>query len=426
MRVLVLGSGAKDHAITWWLSRSCLISGLFVASGNYCTPDIATKLSDVDPSSAEEVYQACVDNLIDLVIVGTEAPLLTGVISYLEERGISVFGAPSRSVKLEDDKAFSRAFADRHGITTPKRSFFSDIDQLKVYLERHSGDDFLIKSNTISPSRETLHTKDTDALVDYANHLLQKGPVLLEEFIHGHSVTLTILLDKNGYLALPLCAEYTWRGLDDITPTGGMGAICPVPISDISREAIREKIVKPTLYGLKVEQLAYKGVLTFSIILRSPDDPVLVDYHVRFNDPATQAFVPIIRNDLGDICMKMQENRINEVKLSTTDDFTIAVVLASEGYPLHTALGRRVEGLSPIKRTCIVNTAVVFSGAIDDDGEGNAVTTGGRNVTVVGRAKSIEEANRMAYETIQSLKLEGGWYREDIGNRYFANDKYKW
>ena len=426
MRILVLGSGAKDHALTWWLSRSCLISGLFVASGNYCTPDIATKLSDVDPSDKEAVYKACIDHKIDLVIVGTEAPLLTGVISYLEERNISVFGAPSRSVKLEDDKAFSRAFTDRHGITTPKRSFFSDIDQLRIYLERHHGEDFLIKSNTISPSRETLHTQDTDALIDYAGYLLQKGPVLLEEFIHGHAVTLTVLLDNNGYLALPICAEYTWRGIDDITPTGGMGAICPVPINEISSRAIVEKILNPTLYGLKVEQLAYKGVLTFSIILRAPDDPVLVDYHVRFNDPATQAFVPIIRNDLVDICMKMQQNRINEVKLQTTDDFTIAVVLASEGYPLHTATGRRVEGLSPLKRTYVQGGTVVFSGAIDDDGEGHPVTTGGRNVTVVGKAKSIEEANRKAYETIQSLRLEGGWYREDIGNRYFANDKYKW
>lgn len=426
MRVLVLGSGAKDHAITWWLSRSCFISGLFVASGNYCTPDIACKLNDVDPSDKEAVYKACIDHKIDLVVVGTEAPLLSGVIAYLNERGITVFGAPARSVKLEDDKAFSRAFADRHGIPTPKRSFFSDIDQLRKYLELHSGDDFLIKSNSISPSRETLHTKDTAALVEYAEYLLQKGPVLLEEFIHGHSVTLTILLDNNGYLALPICAEYTWRGINDTTPTGGMGAICPVPINDISKRAIVERIVNPTLYGLKVEQLAYKGVLTFSIILRSPDDPVLVDYHVRFNDPATQAFVPIIKNDFLDICMKMQQNRLNEVKLDTTDDFTIAVVLASEGYPLHTATGRRVYGLSPLKRTYIEDSSVVFSGAIDDDGNGNPITTGGRNVTVVGKAKSMEEANRKAYETIQSLKLEGGWYREDIGNRYFANDGYKW
>lgn len=419
MRVLVLGSGAKDHAITWWLSRSCLISGLFVASGNYCTPDIAVKLDDVSPSDKEAVYKACIDNRIDFVLVGTEAPLLSGVIEYLNERGIETFGAPSRSIKLEDDKAFSRAFTDRHNIPTPRRSLFSDLEMLERYLVKHKGEDFIIKSNNISPSRETLHTTDTEALVKYAARLLEKGPVLLEEFVDGEAMTVTILLDNNGYLTLPLCAEYTWKNRNDNTPTGGMGAICPVPIRDNTRQAIKEKILMPTLYGLKVEQLAYKGVLTFSLVLTGPEDPVLVDYHVRFNDPATQAFVPIIQNDMIDIYMKMKENRVSEVELKTSDDFTVAVVLASEGYPLNTITGREVKGLTAIKRATIDRHPIVFSGAVDDDGTGRAVTTGGRNITVVGLGKSIEHANQEAYRTINGLYLEGGWFREDIGNKYF-------
>lgn len=418
MRVLVLGSGAKDHAMTWWLSKSRLISGLFVAPGNYCTSDIATKLSEVDPSDAEQVYQACLEHDIDLVFVGTEAPLLTGVIGYLSKKGIATFGAPAKAIKLEDDKAFSRDFTDRHNIPTPRRSFFADCEQLEKYLLRHQGTEFIIKSNNISPSRETLHSTDTDALIRYARHLLQKGPVLLEEYIPGTPITATILLDNKGYISLPIVSEYTKRMKNDNTPTGGMGAICPVPISDKVRTAIREKVISPTLYGMKVEQLSYRGVLTLSIIVKEDDEPVLVDYHVRFNDPAAQAFVPLMETDLLDILKAINEDRIMDMKLEVNDDFTVAVVLASEGYPLKTMTGRPVEGLTSLKRVNMEGRAVMFCGAVDGE-EGHPATTGGRTITIVGRGKSLQEANASAYATISSLKLEGGWYREDIGNKYF-------
>lgn len=421
MRVLVLGSGAKDHAMTWWLSKSCFISGLFVARGNYCTPDIAEKLTDIDPSDAQSVYSACLKYAIDLVFVGTEAPLLSGVIEYLNERGIKTFGAPSKSIKLEDDKAFSRNFTDRHNIPTPRRSLFADIGQMEKYLLRHKGEEFIVKSNNISPSRETLSSKDTDKLLNYAKGLLQKGPVFLEEFVPGLPITATILLDKNSYLMLPIVSEYTRKAEDEDVPTGGMGAICPVPIKEDIEDEIREKIIDPTLYGMKVEQLSYRGVLTFSIIIKEDGSPILVDYHVRFNDPAAQAFVPLINNDLLTILYAMNADKLNTIELSTSDDFTVAVVLASEGYPEDTKIGRVLKGLTHIKRTEIIKRPLIFCGAVDTDEEGLPRTIGGRTVTVVGKAKSIEEANKRAYKVIESFHLEGGWYRKDIGEKFFES-----
>ena len=421
MRVLVLGSGAKDHAMTWWLSKSCFISGLFVARGNYCTPDIAEKLEEVDPSDGESVYSACQSHAIDLVFVGTEAPLLSGVIEYLNERGIKTFGAPSKSIKLEDDKAFSRTFTDRHNIPTPRRSLFADIEQMEKYLIRHKGNEFIVKSNNISPSRETLSSSDTGKLLEYARKLMQKGPVLLEEFIPGLPITATILLDKKNYIVLPIVSEYTKRYEEDDVPTGGMGAICPVPIKEDIAEAIKERIISPTLYGMKVEQLSYRGVLTFSIIIKDNREPILVDYHVRFNDPAAQAFVPLINNDFLDILMAMNRDELSKIKLETSDDFTVAVVLASEGYPMETKTGRTVEGLTHIKRAGMTTRPLVFCGAVDADKNGLPVSTGGRAITVVGKAKSIEEANKEAYRTLEGIHMEGGWFRTDIGNRFFQN-----
>ena len=398
MRVLVLGSGAKDHAIARWFNRSCLISALFVAPGNYCTEKFAINLPMVDPASPESVYEACRLHDIDFVFIGTEAPLFTGVVEALAEKGIEVFGAPSASVKIEGNRSFSRAFTSRHNIPVPRNSLFTDSEALERYLIRHSGEHFIIKSNTITPSRVMLDSSDTEALINYAGYLFQKGPVLLEEYIPGIPVTVTLLVDKNGYLQLPIVSEYTKANRANKTPTGGMGAICPVPVPEEQLEAIREEIIEPTLYGMKCERLAYKGVLTLSIKIRHDNmRPVLVDYHVRFNDPATQAMIPIIKTDLVSILYAMRRDEVSSIRLETEDECTVAVVLASPGYPVKPEIGQRVKGLTNAFLGDYAEKPDVFCGAIQKNRNDEAVTTGGRNLTVVGKGINLEEANKKAY-----------------------------
>ncbi len=420
MRVLVLGSGAKDHAIARWFSRSSMISALYVAPGNYCTGRFAINLPLVDPAVPESVYDACRLYDIDFVFIGTEAPLFTGVVEYLEERGIEVSGAPSESIKLEGNKSFSRAFTSRHNIPVPKNSLFTDIDSLEKYLRRHTGEHFIIKSNSITPSRVMLDSSDTEALIDYAKNLFMRGPVLLEEYISGIPVTVTLLLDKSGYLTLPFVSEYTRVNKANKTPTGGMGAICPVPLSDEMISRIKEEIIDPTLYGLKCERLLYKGVLTLSIKIRHADKcPVLVDYHVRFNDPATQAMIPIIKSDIISILYAMKDDKISDFVLETEDECTVAVVLASPGYPIKPEIGKKVEGLTNAFLGDYQGKPDVFCGAIQKDKNDEAMTTGGRNLTIVGKGVNLEEANKKAYTLIKGKRFKDLWYREDIGNEYF-------
>ncbi|MFA7128710.1 MAG: phosphoribosylamine--glycine ligase, partial [Sphaerochaeta sp.] len=171
MRILVLGSGAKDHAIAWWFSQSRLINGLFVAPGNVGTESIATNL-DIDPADSKQVYEACQQHSIDYVFIGTEAPLFTGVIDYLNERGIDTFGAPNRALKLEGDRNFSRMFTDRHNIPTPTHHMFEDEQKLSDYLKRHAGERFVVKSNTIAPSRVMVDSSDYDTLMAFAKTIL--------------------------------------------------------------------------------------------------------------------------------------------------------------------------------------------------------------------------------------------------------------
>ena len=419
MRVLLLGSGAKDHAVAWWFSKSCFLSALFVAPGNLATAKFATNLPSVNIADPGDVYQACVDNRIDFVFIGTETPLFTGVVKYLTDRGIETFGAPSGSLKLEGNRAFSRAFSTRHNIPVPRGSFFSDKESLRKYLERHKGETFIIKSNSVAPSRIMLSSSDTAALMRFAETLFPKGDVLLEECLDGVPATCTLLVDRNGYLALPVTSDYMKKSADDQTPTGGMGAICPVPMLERLKDKIRERIIDPTLYGMQVEQLSYKGVLTLSMMIRNNEEPYLVDYHVRLNDPATQAMVPLIDTDIISLLYAMRDDRIGTMELSVSDKCAVAVVLASEGYPLHPLIGREVTGLSARLMEPLSDTPNVFIGAIQESDEGKAITTGGRNITVVGKGANLQEANKNAYDLIRKKAFRDLWYREDIGNAYF-------
>ena len=419
MRVLLLGSGAKDHAVAWWFSKSCYLSELYVAPGNLATGRFAINLPSVNPADPAAVYQACSEHRIDYVFIGTEAPLFTGVVQYLTERGIAVFGAPQESTKLEGDRSFSRAFTARHNIPIPRNSLFGDMESLRKYLTRHQGENFTIKSNSVTPSRIMLSSSDTAALLSYADVLFKRGPVLLEESIAGIPASCTLLLDRNGYIMLPVTSDYTKKATDDDTPTGGMGALCPVPILNEVQDKIVERIINPTLYGMQVEQLAYKGILTLSLMITPEREPYLVDYHVRFNDPAVQAMIPIIKTDIISILSAVSEDKVSSVKLSTTDECTVAVVLASKGYPMQPETGIEIKGLTSMFMMPVAEGPMVFCGAIQEK-DGKAVTTGGRNLTIVGKGSSIAEANRSAYDAIKRKNFRNLWYRDDIGNAYFC------
>ena len=241
MKVLVLGSGAKDHAIAWWFSRSKLIEALYVAPSNPGTTAFAVNLPDVDPSDKDQVLAACRANGIDFVFIGTEGPLQTGVVDYLNKNGIETFGAPGYALKLDSDKSFSKDFARRHNIPIPDYRIFTTEKELSAFLKENQGKTFTIKPNDLSPSRVMISSSDTKALLGYAKGLLKKGPVVVEDHIEGRQATISILMDNEGYFILPICYEYTKREHTDVgngVPTGGMGAVCPLPLESDIQETI--------------------------------------------------------------------------------------------------------------------------------------------------------------------------------------------
>lgn len=424
MRVLILGSGAKDHAIAWWFNQSNFLGDLFIAPGNVATGRFATNLGSIDPADPVEVYEACLENAIDFVFIGTEAPLFTGVIDYLNERGIATFGAPKKALKLEADRNFARAFTDRHNIPTPRRNLFENRQSLERFLSRHKGEHFVLKSNTLAPSRIMLDSCDSEALLSFANRLFERGPVLLEEHIKGIHLTATILVDNNGYFALPITSDYMYTSEEGGIPTGGMGSVCPITMSSEIVETTREMVIEPTIYAMKVEGLSYKGVLTISIIVNEDNIPVVVDYHVRFNDPATQAMVPLIRNDIVELLLAMKDDRLGSQQLQLRDGSTVAVVVASENYPMNPVTGRKVDPIDPILLYNSLSTMpCIFTGAVKGDSHDDLVTAGGRCFTIVGRGDTINSANEQAYRYVSAFRFQGAWHREDIGNRFMIQNE---
>lgn len=421
MKVLVLGSGAKDNAITWWFSKSKLIEGLYMAPGNPGVTSFAINLPKVDPADGAQVLAACKEYGIDFVFCGTEAPLLTGVIDLLNENGISTFGAPSYAIKIETDRKFSREFAQRHGIPMPASKVFESEKEIAAFLKANSGKTFTIKPNGNSPSRVMISSDDYDALYSYACNLLKKGPVLIEDHLTGIPITMSILCDDKGYLRLPICSEYTKREHADKgygVPTGGMGAVCPIAISPETHDKVSNLIIRPTFRSLREEGLFYKGVLTFSIMI-TKEGPVLLDYHVRLNDPATQAIVSVINNDLVELMTDMKNNNLDSQKLDLTGKSAVAVVVASEGYPENTEVGAKL-GYVPAKimGNKLDEGHYVFFGAVESR-NGSMYTTGGRAATIVGTGVNVLAANEAAYNAIDDVTFDGSWYRDDIGTKFF-------
>lgn len=419
MKVLVLGSGAKDHAITWKFSNSRRITGLYIAPGNAGTANLGLNLPDVDISDPQSVLDACLTYQIDYVFAGTEAPLASGVVDVLLAQGIKTFGATRAAVQLEGDRSFARHFTSRYHIPVPEHHMVSNTDELETYLLENHNKRMVLKKNGLAPSRVMIDSTDLDLLMDFGSELLKHDEVLIEEHLKGMPVTITLLIDGDHYLMLPVSSDYTKAEEHDMgAATGGMGSICPVPVlNSHTRQQVIESIIDPTLRGLREEGLCYKGVLLFSLILTSAG-PKLVDYHVRFNDPATQAMIPLIDSDFIDIIEALEGGTIADFNLKTSNKTAVAVVIASAGYPEHPQIGKTITAPAHALSNMIIDQTVIFTGAVRQE-HGQLITDGGRCFTVVGLGTNILEANEIAYTNLSEISFEGSWFRMDIGNKFF-------
>jgi len=415
LKVLVLGSGAREHAITWSFSKSKSITGLYVAPGNAGTDDIAENIPDVDPCNSQMVIDACKKYGIDYVFVGPEAPLAVGIVDDLRAAGVEAIGPHKAAAMLESSKAFSKNFMLKYKIPTASAVEIESPKEFKKAINSRNGK-IVIKKSGLAAGKGVLESDEKKKLLEFGLDILKSDKLLIEEFLVGWEVTIFTLSDGKNYIILPPCTDFKKAYDDDKGPnTGGMGAICPVPsLTSGMLETIKKEIIEPTFKGMENEGLLYKGILYFGLMITA-QGPKLLEYNVRLGDPEAQALIPLIVSDFGDLCEAIVQGNIKSFPIKISNDTAICVVIAAGGYPGDYKKGVPVHYLPRFKEKYLV----VFHASTKLDEESNVVTNGGRCFSVVGLGQDIITANKHAYVAAEEIYFKDSFYRHDIGKKFF-------
>lgn len=416
MKVLILGSGAKAHALAWALEKSHLITGLYVAPGNSGTAEIAENIALKDPNNPSEVTELCTSWSIDYCLVATAKAQHNGTVEALQAAGVRAFGATKAAAQLEQDRHYARDFMQRHGVPTTDAEEFSEFESFKKHIEAHPGEHLVLKRNHPVSNMNVFDSTDRSKLIAFGKQILEEDTLWVEKFETGYNLSISAFIDGKNHLILPPASDYT-KAMDNDTGsiTNGMGAICPVPVlSPRIYSKILAEIIEPTLKGLQKEQLSYKGVFFFSLLIQD-DGAKLTSYHVKFGNPEAQVILPLIKSDFVSLLRAIDNQMLAQFELELSTQSAVGVVIAGEGYPERQPQSQAVsiDSAFPKRET------LVFHGATHKNGDGNIYTNGGRCFTVVGLGENIVKANTHAYKGIKGVSFPGAWNRKDIGNRFF-------
>ncbi len=421
MRVLVLGSGAREHALAWKLSESAHVSAVFAGPGNAGTAEVCANLPDVDPMSFTTVFSAARRNAVDLVFVGPETPLAAGVADFLSHRGVPVFGPGRKAAQLESSKAFSKAFLVRNGIPTARATEFSDASALDAFLAGKAGQRLVLKKSGLAAGKGVLESDRSEELLAFGKAALADGHVLVEEFLEGWELSVFGVSDGQTHVVLPACTDFKKAHEDDTGPnTGGMGSVCPVPTADgATMRRVEREIVEPTYSAMKREGLSYAGVLYFGLMITQAG-PCVLEFNVRFGDPETQVLLPVLPFDFGGLVKAVMVKELKSFAAGTDTaspvGAALGVVLAARGYP---------EASGPPVAVNLPDGAGhdhthVFHASTFRREDGSLHARGGRCFTVVGRDANLRSAAGRAYALAEKIRFDGGWYRRDIGRKFFG------
>jgi phosphoribosylamine---glycine ligase len=410
VRILVLGSGAREHAIVTALLRENAGHDITVAPGN---AGIAREVSVVslDTTNGELVARFAADNDIELVVIGPEAPLVAGVADRVRQVGIPVFGPGKAAAQLEGSKTFAKRIMQEAGVPTGRAVRAAPIAEVTTALEGY-GAPYVVKADGLAAGKGVLVTEDRDAAVAHAEYWLGHGGVLVEEFLSGPEVSLFLLSD--GQDVLPLSPAQDFKRLQDGDRgpnTGGMGAYSPLPwLPDGFVDDVIDTVALPTVRKLAAEGTPFVGLLYCGLVLTSAGIRV-IEFNARFGDPETQVVLPRLATPLSGLMLAAATGGLGKLPYPKfSDEVAVAVVLASEGYPDGAEVGRPITGLD--EAAMVPGVRLAFAATALSDGR--FVTTGGRVLSVVATAGDFATARSRAYRALDAIGLEGGQYRTDI------------
>jgi phosphoribosylamine--glycine ligase len=421
LKILVVGGGGREHTLVWKIAQSPRVEEVFAAPGNAGTATMAENLN-LRPTDMEGLGKAAKEKGIDLVVVGPEGPLASGVVDYFNDLGIPIFGPTEAATQIESSKVFARNLMQKYGIPCPRGAVFSSYSEAREYLQGQrlpvviKADGLAAGKGVIIAGSLTEAQKALDDMMKAKVFGSAGDRVVIDEYLSGREVSLIAFTDgKTVSPMMPAC-DYKKIGDNDQGPnTGGMGSYSPPGLfSGRMTEKVTKDILLPAVRALAKEGVSYKGVLYAGLMIVD-GEPVVLEFNARFGDPETQVILPLLKTDLVDILMAVVQGNLDRVKIDWSVDACIGVVMASDGYPGGYKTGFPIWGIDTVDKGVLV-----FHAGTKLDSDGIIYTDGGRVLTAVGMGRDMAEAREKVYRNIGRINFEGCYYRRDIALRETA------
>lgn len=415
MKILVVGSGGREHAICWKLSNEQNVEDIFCAPGNAGIESVA-KCINIGDSDIDKLIIFAKENKIDLTIVGPEVPLVEGIVDKFEKEGLRIFGPNKKCAQLEGSKAFSKDFMIRHNIPTAKYKEYTNLDKAISEVDSF-GYPVVIKADGLAAGKGVVIPTNREEAVSFLKEMMEDkkfgdagSKIVIEEFLNGIETSILAFVDNNTIIPMVSAKDHKKvYNYEEGPNTGGMGTFSPSEIYTYElAESIKNNVLNATLEGFRKDNLNYKGILFVGLMI-TEDGPKVLEYNTRFGDPETQSVLFRLDTDLNKIMNAIIDNKLSEIQINYKNEEAVCVMLTSGGYPDNYEKGKIITGLENLDKDIVV----FHSGTKMVDG--NLVTNGGRVVGVTAKARTVKDAAAKVYENIKKISFEGMHYRTDIG-----------
>jgi len=416
---MVVGSGAREHALVWKIAQNREVKNIYVCPGNAGTNVLAENIA-IHPDDIESLAKFAQAKEIDLAIIGPEKPLSLGIVDYFENLGISVFGPTMAASQIESSKIFARDLMESSGIPCPKGAAFTSYNEAYNYLIQQKPP-FVVKVDGLAAGKGIIITSSLSEASQALKEIMEGNAfgsagnkVIIDTFISGREVSLLAFTDgKSVSTMVPVCDyKRIWDG-DQGPNTGGMGCYSqPDFFSSQMVDKATRTILLPTIKAMAQRGTPYKGVLYAGLMVTDEEDIFVLEFNCRFGDPETQVLLPLLKTDIVDICLAIVQNKLDEIKIEWSNDVCVGVVMSSAGYPSNYEIGYPISGLANIDKD-----ALAFQAGTKLGNEGSIYTNGGRVLTLSCTGEDMAEARAKVYHNLKNIHFTGSYYRKDIALR---------
>ena len=423
MKILIIGSGGREHVLAWKISQSPLVKEIYCAPGNGGVAQVAECI-DIQADDIEGLLEFASQNRIDLTVVGPEVPLVRGIVDYFTASGLKIFGPTKSAALLEGSKVFSKEFMHKCNIPTAAFKSFDNYHEAVDYTERAEYP-LVIKADGLAAGKGVIICEDIAEAHKALEQIMQEkvfneagNKVVIEECLQGEEASILAICDGQDYIVLASSQDHKRIFDDDMGPnTGGMGAYSPAPI--VTKELLNKieaRVIEPTIRGMIREGAPFKGILYIGLII-TKEGPFVLEYNVRFGDPEAQVVIPRLKNDLVPVLLASCEERLNEFELDWDNRASVCVVMSSGGYPGEYKTGYEITGLDAFDGHD--KTTVFHAGTKLTDGK--IETNGGRVLGVTSLGVNLQKAMDQSYAAVEQIKFEKCFFRRDIGAKAFIH-----